>query len=356
VVHKHDQIARDYGVQVLADDGAEEASAPGPVLEALDLPVAPPVLRGVAIPLRQNRAPAVALLVLGLLLVIGPIAGGLFAKVAAGKQLIDEFEPHLEADALARYDADLGVLRRGAAAIEVVAAEQDVPEGRFPGVDEHRRSSEDIDGRATAMLDRIIEAEPDYRRVAGVGGFDRVPFLIVLGGIASVGGAVVLLGGSRSRGRAAAGVVALASLALVAYPLLSDLPSGTRAGERMLNTLEPIMTPAQVRQLQDDFVGLVNVVGELDTGFRSVPRSGPATADVAAMVDQWPKISSDLATLVGALNDNLDNFDDLDDLDGITRGVGVSGLAALPWALVGIGLTCSTCAIAAVPRRRKETP
>ncbi len=324
------------------------------MLEAVDLPVAPPVLRGIAVPLRQRRAPAVALLILGVLLVLGPIAGGMFAKVASGNQLIDEFEPHLEADALARDEVDLDVLRRGAAAIDQVAIEAQVPEGEFPGVDEYRRTAPAIDARASELLDRIVSAEPDYRRVAGVGGFDRVPFLIVLGGIASVAGACVLLGGSRTRSRAAAGVVVLASVALIAYPLLSDLPSGTRAGERMLNTLEPVMTAGHVRQLQGDFVGLVNVVGELDTGFRSVPQAGPAAADIAALVDQWPKISSDLATLVGALNDNLDNYEDLHDLDGITGRVGVSGLAALPWLLVALGLVSASCAIAAVPRRRKE--
>ncbi len=56
-------------------------------------------------------------------------------------------------------------------------------------------------------------------------------------------------------------------------------------------------------------------------------------------------VSSDLATLVGALNDNIDNYEDLDALDGISRGVGVSGLAALPWALVGIGALSAACAI-----------
>ena len=307
-------------------------------------------------PLRQRKAPAVALLVLGVLLVLGPIVGGLFAKVAAANQLIDEFAPHLEADALARYDTDLEILRRGAAGVDAVAIQQGVADGQFPGIDEYRRRSAEIDGRAADLLDRVAGAEPDYRKVAGVGGFDRVPFLFVLGGIAAVYGACVLLGGTRSRARGAAAVVVLASVALVAYPLLSDLPSGTRAGERMLNTLEPVMTPHQVRQLQLDFVVLVTAVGELDTGFRSVAQTGPAAADVATLVDEWPTVSSDLATLVGTLNDNLDNYGDLDDLDGITRGVGVSGLAALPWALVGLGLLSAAGAIAAVPRRQKETP
>jgi hypothetical protein len=331
-------------------------SAPGRVLAASDLPTAPPVLRGVAVPLRQRRAPAVVLLVLGGLLVLGPIVGGLFAKVAAANQLIDEFEPHMEADALARYDTDLEIMRRGAAGVDAVAVQQQVPVGQFAGIDEYRAKSTEIDQRASELLDRVAGAEPDYRRVAGVGGFDRVPFLLVIAGIAAVYGACALLGGSRGSARGAAAVVVLAAAALVAYPLLSDLPSGTRAGERMLNTLEPVMTPQQVRALQLDFVVLVTAVGELDTGFRSVPQSGPAAADIATLVDQWPTVSSDLATLVGALNDNLDNYDDLDSLDAITRSVGISGLAALPWALVGLGVLSAACAIAAVPRRQKETP
>jgi hypothetical protein len=341
---------------VLADERAGEPSAPGPYLAASDLPLAPPVLRGAAVPLRQRKAPAVALLGLGVLLVLGPIVGGLFAKVAAANQLIDEFAPHLEADALARYDADLETLRRGAAGVDAVAIQQGVTDGRFPGIDEYRRQSADIDQRATDLLDRIAGAEPDYRRVAGVGGFDRVPFLLELGGIAAVYGACVLLGGTRGRARGAAAVVVLASAALVAYPLLSDLPSGTRAGERMLNTLEPVMTPAKVRQLQLDFVVLVTAVGELDTGFRSVAQTGPAAADVATLVERWPRVSSDLATLVGVLNDNLDNYQDLNALDGATRSVGISGLAALPWALMGVGLLSAACSIAALPRRQKETP
>jgi hypothetical protein len=331
--------------------------ATGPALGALDLPAAPPVLRGVAATLRQRRAPAVALLVLGAVLVVGPIAGGLFSKVAAANQLLDEFAPHLEADALARYDEDLAILRDGAAGIDAVAAEQQVPAGRFEGIDRLRAERTEIDRRATDLLARVAGAEPDYRKVASVGGFDRVPFLLVAAGLACTYGACVLLFGSRSRTRAggAAAAVLVAAAALVAYPLLSDLPSGTRAGERLLNTLAPVMTPQQVRSLQDDFVVLVQAVGELDTGFRAVPQTGPGAEAAAALVRQWPRVSSDLATLVGDLNDNLDNYDDLDALDRATSAVGVSGLAALPWALVGIGFASAAGAVAALPRRQKET-
>jgi hypothetical protein len=308
----------------------------------------------VAAPPRRRSAPAVALLALGVLLVLGPIVGGLFSKVAAGEQLLDEFEPHLEVDALARYDGDLAVLRAGAAGIDAVYAEQGIEPGRFVGIDAYRTQASAIDERASALLDTVGGAEPDYRRVADVGGFDRVPFLVVAGGLVATYAGCVLLWGRRDRARPVVGLAVLASAAIIASPFLTDLPSGARAGEHMLQDLEPVMTPEQVRQLQLDFVAIVHAVGELDTTFREVPQgAAPATA-IAALVDQWPNISSDLASLTGAINDNIDNYRALDDIDGVTRGIGLSGMAALPWLLVGIGVAGAGLAVAALPRRTQE--
>jgi hypothetical protein len=73
------------------------------------------------------------------------------------------------------------------------------------------------------------------------------------------------------------------------------------------------------------------------------------------LVKHWPKISSDLASLVGAVNDNISNFNALDDLNNLTRDVGLSGLGAFPWLLVGIGAVGAGLAIGAYPRRGKES-
>ncbi|MDQ2649802.1 MAG: hypothetical protein M3Z03_09615, partial [Actinomycetota bacterium] len=225
------------------------AAASGPsVLAPIDLPAAPPVVRSVAAPLRQHRAPAIALLALGAILLVGPIVGGLFAKVASGQQLIDEFEPHLEADALARYDTDLATIRAGTAAIDLVYEQGLTTEGTFQGIDELRRQADAIDLRASSLLERVRRTEPDYRDVAAIGGFERVPFLIVLtGGVAIYGGSL-LLGRARNRARPGGALVILAGAALVAYPFLSDLPSGARAGGRMLDSLAPVMQAGEVRQ------------------------------------------------------------------------------------------------------------
>ena len=309
------------------------------------------MIRATAAPLRQRKAPAIALLVIGALFVLAPIVGGMFSKVASGKQMIDEFEPHMVPDTLARYRTDLATLRTGAAAIEQVYATQHVAAGAFNQIDTFRPAFPEIDREATALLDRVSGAEPDYRAVSNIGGFDRVPFLIVLAGIVALYGGAVLLKGERRRAPGAAALVVVAAVALVAYPFLSDLPSGTRAGQRMLSELKPVMTPTQVRTLQNDFVKMVGAVGQLDTAFRAVPQPGQAGTDINALVAGWPGISSDFAELVGTMNDNIKNFNALEDLDGMT-----GGLTNMPWLLVGIGVLSAGCALAALPRRTKETP
>jgi hypothetical protein len=177
----------------------------------------------------------------------------------------------------------------------------------------------------------------------------------VLYGMALLYAACVLLAGGRTRARVAVGLIVAASLALAAYPFVSDLNRGTEAGQRMVHSFAPMMTRDEVRQLQSDFVVLVTADGELDTGFRAVPQTGQAAADVAALVNGWPGISSDLAALVGTVNDNIKNFNALDDLDSLMRQAGGSGLESFPWVLIGLAFVGATLAVAAVPRRRKET-
>jgi hypothetical protein len=115
------------------------------------------------------------------------------------------------------------------------------------------------------------------------------------------------------------------------------------------------MTPQTVRRQQDDFVVLVHGVGELDTSFRAVPAQGRAKREIDALVRGWPQVSSDLASLVGAINDNIANDRALADLDDLTRPLGISGLRSLPWLLAGAGAAGIATALASLPRRRKET-
>jgi hypothetical protein len=330
-------------------------TTPGQPLLTLELPCAPPVTTAVPALLHRPKWPALGLLVLGVLLVFGPIIGGLFAKTAAGNQMIDQFSPYMQSDVLARYSNDIQILHAGAAGLDTIYDRQDIAPGRFPGLDAFRGDSKAIIGRASGLLDRVSGAQSDYEQVARIGGFNRIPFLIVACGLVAVYGGCVLLAGRRSRARPAVVLVVLASVAVAVYPFLSGLSGGAQAGERMVHSLAPVMTAHQVRDLQDDFIVLVNADGELSTTFRGVPRSGQSATAVDTLVKRWPGISSDLASLVGVINDNISNFDALEDLDALTRGAGLSGLGAFPWLLVAIGVTSAGLAVAALPRRGKES-
>jgi hypothetical protein len=334
---------------------APSMTTAGEPLTAVELPFAPPVTTTAAAPLRQPKAPAFGLIGLGGVLVFGPIIGGMFAKTAAGNQLIDQFAPYMRSDALARYGRDIHILGAGAAGTGAIFRRQHIASGQFPGLDAFRRESAAIVGRATHLLNRVKAAQGDYHHVARIGGFDRIPFLIVLCGIVAIYGGFVLLAGRRSRSVPVAALVVIASVAIVIYPFVSDLLGGSQAGQRMLHSLAPVMTPHEVRQLQDDFIVLVNADGQLSTSFRGVPEPGPPATAVATLVHRWPGISSDLASLVGIINDNINNFNALDDLNALTRDVGLPGLGALPWVLVGTGATSASLAIGALPRRRKES-
>lgn len=317
-----------------------------------DLPSAPPVTRASAVPWVRRRLPAVALLSVGVLLVLGPIVGGLFSTVAAGQQLITSLAPHLDQDSLDRYDADLGLIRRGSAALDDVYASAGVAPGRFAGIDTYRDQADAIDQRASGLLHRVRAAAPDYWATASIGGFDRIPFLLVGAGLmASYAGAVLSFGDLR-RARGAVALAVVSAVAIGTYPWVGDLADGTRAGHRLIGSFAPVMSAQQVRAQQLDFVALVHAVGEVDTGFREVPKSAEAKAELAALIEAWPQVSSDLAELVGSINDNLPNYDALARLDAAAPG-DASGFAALPGVLTGVGGLIVLLALAALPRRRK---
>jgi hypothetical protein len=316
-----------------------------------DLPSAPTVTRADPVPWVRRRGPAVALLIVGVLLVFGPIVGGLFSTVAAGQQLISSLAPHLDQDSLDRYDADLVVLGRGAAALDDVYASVDIPSGRFVGIDAYRKQADVIDQRASGLLDRVRAAAPDYWATASIGGFDRIPFLLVGAGLAASYAGAVLVFGDLRRARGAVALAVVAAVAVGTYPWISNLADGTRAGHRLIGSFEPVMSADQVRAQQLDFVALVHAVGEVDTGFRDVPKSKQAERDLAALIEAWPQVSSDLADLVGSINDNLPNYDALVRLDAAPPG-DASGFAALPSVLTVVGGLIAVLALAAWPRRR----
>lgn len=295
---------------------------------------APPVTRGTTPQRRPRHAAAVLLVALGAAILAGVIGSGLFSTVAGGQQMLDAFGPHLDRDALARYDADVATLRSGAR-----AAQQDPALQReLAGVRQWAAASGAIDARAQGLLDRVSAAEPDYRAADAISGFDRVPLLLTALGLAAVVAGVALARGIRG---GAATVAILLGLATAAYPLGSGLWAGAGSTERLVTAFEPVMREQQVVALQQDFVVIVQAVGQLDA--RGDRASLPPA--LRRLVAQWPDISSDLAGLVGTVNDERGRYEALRDLPD---------LALVPTGLLALGLGTTALTLAALPRRTRR--
>ncbi|QKT06514.1 hypothetical protein HUN08_04405 [Gordonia sp. X0973] len=324
-------------------------------LGKLDLPDAPVVagIRGAGAGGRR-RWPAVALIILGGILVIAPFGLGLFPKVAAGQQMLDRFSPLITQDSLARYDADLCFLREAAGTVGRIDAKYPVPSGRYPGVEAYRASAAGIDRRGTALIGSVREGVGDFDRLSSVGGFDRLPLLLVAAGIAIGGGGIALLRADDRGARIGAAVAALAGAGLIGFVATSGVLGIAGPAQQLTARFAPIMNESQVRTLQTDFVAVVGAVGEIDTGYPGTAVSPGDRAELARLRAQWPPASRDLADLVGQINDNIPNYRALVSLGNISPIPGVSGWRLLPAACLVAGGAAIVLAILGLRPNRKE--
>ncbi|MFN8056750.1 hypothetical protein [uncultured Gordonia sp.] len=341
------------GAGTTVDTGTASASDTPPTAPvSLHLPDAPAVPRALA-PSRR-RWPAVALISLGVVLIVAPFALGLFGKVAAGQQLLDRFAPLLTDDSLARYDADLALLRDAAGTVGRIGEHHGVPADRYPGVATYIAAAPGIDGRGTGLIGSVRAGTADFGRLAAVGGFDRLPLILVIAGIAFTGGGIALLRADAGGARIGAVAAAIAGVGLVAFAASSGVLATAGPAQALVDRFAPIMNEAQVRALQTDFVTVVGAVGEIDTGYPGIRVAPSEAAELTGLKAGWPQASRDLADLVGQINDNIANYRALVSLGRLSPIPGTTGWQLLPAVCIGAGVAGAVLAAAGLRTKQGE--
>ncbi|WP_139061854.1 hypothetical protein [Tsukamurella pulmonis] len=306
-------------------------------------PVAPP---WTAAPPRPRRWPGWFLLVAGLALALGAVAGGLPTTAAGATKMLDAFAPHLAPQALERLDGDVDAIARFGAATRAEAAA-----GRLaaaPRTAAYARRSAEIDANAHDLLSRARAAQPDVAALEGIRGLATLPPLLLLTGIAlALAGAVLLRARTAAPRRGAVAGAVVCAVVLLVHPFAAGLVDGASSASRVVDRFEPIMTQQRVVGLQHDFLALVGAVGEIDRG-TAVRR----TPEIAAFTASWQTVSSDLASLTGAINDNLTDYRRLATTNAAIPTPGGT-FAALPWAELALGLAVAG---AVLGTRRKARP
>lgn len=302
-----------------------------------------PRLRAVAPPRTSapspaRRWPAWLFVITGLALALGAIAGGLPKTTAGAAKMLDAFAPHVSSESLARLDGDIAAVGRFGAATRAEAAA-----GRLaaaPRTAEFAGRSQEIEANARDLLSSARTAKPDVDALARIRGLSTLPQLLLVVGVAlAISGAVLLrtrAGGPRRWATAAALACAVT---LVVHPFASGLASNADSAGRVIDRFAPIMTQQQVVRLQHDFLSLVGAVGEIDRG-TAVRR----TPEIREFTASWQTVSSDLASLTGAINDNLPDHQRLASTNA-TVPVPGGTFAVLPWAELTLGVAVAGAAL-----------
>ncbi|MBE7163133.1 MAG: hypothetical protein INR72_17985 [Williamsia herbipolensis] len=297
--------------------------------------------------------------VIGLVLVVVPLAGGMLYPAAQGQAMVTAFAPYVTEQRLDTFRVDLDRLSAAHAAIVRLDRSGAVDAARYPQIDGFATRYPAIDADMRGLIDRIDAGRPDFDRLADLRPIDLIPFLPIGAGLLILGGSVWAWRRART-GRSpvpAAVLVAIVAIALVATPLVRGMPADTRAATPLLDRYADVLTAEKVRDVQGYFVVLVGAVGAVDSGYRADIATAPRQ-DVAAVDDlraSWQRMSSDFAGLIGTMNDNLANYRGVRALNDRTAALGAGAFAVLPWFLVGAGVLTGIAAAAGItPDRRRE--
>jgi len=187
-----------------------------------------------------------------------------------------------------------------------------------------------------------------FRGISALPPFVLFPWFFVLPGVITAGlaGSVLL---ARRQGLDTVGrhraLVAM-GLGVVLAPAIFQMFSRAPGGADMIEEFRPLMTDQRVATIQGYFLTLGAAEGELRTALLpavdAADPSGSSLPAARAFSEHWPKISEDMAPMIGTMADNLDNFAAVDALPPFW---------AFPWFFVVPGLGIAALALPGARRR-----
>jgi hypothetical protein len=191
---------------------------------------------------RRARRLLVVAGVLGVGLVLAPVAFQMFSRAPAGGEMLDDFRPHMTHQRIDSFRDHLD--RIGAAEAEARAAAP-LPGGDHAGIEALHAEWRAIDADMTGMLDDIEPNIGNFEAVDALPPFPLFPWFFVLPGLIAAGLAawgLVRVRGGRSPG-AALTALAVLGIGLIAAPAVFQMFTRAPKGAEMIDELRPLMTP-----------------------------------------------------------------------------------------------------------------
>lgn len=294
-----------------------------------------------------RSAPAMLIFVLGLALAAAPVAFQMFSRAPEGGQMITDFRPYMHEQKIDEFRGYLDEI--DAASTEVsqhLGASPDPT--RWPALTVLSREWPTINGDMGDMLATMRANIERFRGISALPPFVLFPWFFVLPGVITACLAASALA-ARRQGKDVVGrnraLVAM-GLGIVMAPLIFQMFSRAPGGADMIDEFRPLMTDQRVATIQGYFLTLGAAEGELRTALLSpmdaADPSGASLPASRAFSTHWPRISEDMAPMIGTMADNIDNFRAVDALPPFW---------AFPWFFVVPGVAIATLAATGARRR-----
>ena len=289
-------------------------------------------------------------LLIGLGLAIAPAVFQMFSRAPAGGQMITEFRPYMRAAVLRDFDADLAII--DAAASEVTAASLG---SGTPTLRAFEKEWPRIDREMGAMLSTIESNLGRFEGLVALPPFWAFPWFFVLPGLMIAALAAWALKRQPADRRTPVLVLIALAMAVIAAPAVFQMFTRAPGGAAMIDDFRPLMTQVNIGEVQGNFLVIAGAEGHLRNEVLSRPELAASLPATSRFVEEWPRISGDMAPMIGAMADNLDNFAAVDALPPfwlfpwffVIPGLLVAGLAfgarpAQPARLAGVPLPTAT--------------
>ena len=269
-----------------------------------------------------KRWPRAVVAVIGLGLILAPVAFGMFSKAPRGASMMTSFSPFMTRHRLDGFQADMrdvgSAVNQGQQAIldTVRTSRGHQAVARVaPQFHTFARQWRGVDADMGGMLVTIKANLPNYQAVTALPSFRLFPWFFV------IPGAILLLLGAAGLARAAAWrslrwVAVGFGIALVLAPVGFQMFSRAPKGARMMSTFKTIETRHHLRRIQTYFsemaVGQGLVQLQLVPGLR---HTGLSSAQIQARYPalntldaNWVHILNDMTPMIAAMSNNIDNY------------------------------------------------
>lgn len=292
----------------------------------------------------RSRIPHLILLILGATLILAPLVLGMFTRAAQGQEMLASFGPHVRAERIADFRADLAAVEAARANVQALEQSGQAPAGDYPFVDGLVRDYPAINADMSVMLSTVESNIGRYEQLSSLPPFSALPWLFVLPGLGLLSAGAIGLRAARRgrRSKLAAGAAGVSVAWLLIVPFASGIFANAPAGTPLLHDFASIVTQDRVRQVQGYFVTLAGGQGELNSRYTKAVLAADPSADVGAITkleQRWQPMTSQFAGLIGAMNDNVDNFNAVSALNDSTEPLGFFAFDRLAWFFLVSGLT-----------------